>query len=626
MNIVQMIEKRKEELQEEEDEINERYQFLHQFLLNAHIPNTIEELFNAVQQNKGGFLSVSFSDLILVYLMTNYITLQMKYLKVLTDSLKDLDSYATDYSYMDTLKKISDILFDLNRLMEKYQLKEKEFQLLLGMVCANGEISRFADEQQEDIHSISEKISKIPFPLEEDEKIQKNFSILQGVFDSKEEKRKEVIEQTFYQPLDSILPSMDGKSSFLALHHLLNNGDCTRFLVCFFRLQKLKKTSVISEEDSKKVIIQKQINVKTAFHICENFELENKMNNIQDYANELKRKHSGVEKRKNYIIELEQQINQMKEKNYLSYTERMNTILYDDELKKAYLFFLLSFNEKIYWELRKQQNQVTIYEKIESLFGKYKIPFSFLTESTKEKIVQRITSSSDYLEQLEKLLDFLSKPEFSFLLNSPILNEVILTLNSKTLEQIFHLLRQNYLDSTFLSQNIEVLFSQKDYQENPTQIITQGLFDLVKTNILFLKRELPHASKVKNKNSSLLLLNPEELEFRMKQLKNYPINFEKLTIFDCLENPNLLSIADFLIQIGHSNLLMSNPNLLREKNKHLKLKILLCQELQIPYEEEEGNLCSFLFQDEFSLRGVFISEESLPSYIVSKDKVYKKNK
>lgn len=618
--LIQEIEKREKQLLENEKKNEEKLEFINKTIENLKIPSSVYDVCSIIANNETpDFFNLKITDCILLDLVLKFPEANLESLKKLIVPLEPMNEHQ-GVVYVQAIEEMNDTIRNMLEVLNiaVKETNEAEFTSLLSKL-----IIAKKDLNEEELKKFNEYIELLASILKqkniEKDKITDVVDLLHFLIDIKKEDISKKIRgqerlKDFFPSIHKLIPDEQGKTIFIGLQNAIGDHDCQALLLSAYSLKQIQDSYALSQDVGDLLSPICEI-----YSLLEDHGYYGLINSYIHKVEQLKKKK--IDKKKNYIIELKNALENLPKDKYISYTERLNNILYDDELKYEYLSLILKLNEEEYTKIKNEKDTLSTKAKIDKLLEKNKISIELLSENTKKILYTK------NIEDLKKLLSILSQPEFSFIdQRLEEFEELFLTLNPKTLSSISNLIKQKYISSVFVSRNLEVLLKNNEYNKEINKILKRGMFETVNENIKILKEKIPNITSIKSRNPNLLLMNKDRLQENLNYLDKYPINLQELTIFDCIEDPTLFSIADFLIEENKSYILERNPNILIRRNKYLKEKILLLKQLNIPYETKEKDLLPNILQEDFQIRGIKIPDQEIENYLIEDIKKIKQKK
>lgn len=609
-NLIKEIEKCEKILIENDRKNEEKIEFLNKTIERLKIPESVFELCTILKKKKTiDFFDLKITDCILMELILKFPECDMEDLKDLInkiDSINDCDGSL----YVDTLEEVNTSIIEMMKVLTVglQDTNDKEFAFLLTkLLVEKRELTKEEQEKFDNyLETFEDNMKKHKIDQEDiDDTINLLLFLIKNATLSLEEQEEDLEKlKDFFPTMHKLIPSKEGKGIFIRLLSIIKEKGCRDLTLSACALKQMKENYQLNP--------QEDVYITSVCKLYDLLEHHGHYFTVKSYIYRVEQfKKKKNDKKKSYLKELKKHLENLPKDKYISYTERLNNILYTDELKFEYLSYLLKQNELEYEKVKDETLAILSKIKVDRLLEKNKINVDLLKEHTKEVLYTKDT------EELKELLDILSQANFSFI-NQSIeeFDELLLTLNPKTLSSISNLLKLKYISPVFLSRNLDVLLKKEDYNKDENKLITSGKFEILNENFKILKEKIPNITFVKSRNSKLLLMDKETLKTNLSYLDKYKINVQKLTIFDCIEDPSLFSLVDFFKEENKKYILENNPNILTRKNKYLKEKILLLKQLNIPYESKDNELLPILLQENFNIGGILIPDQEIENYLI----------
>jgi len=275
--------------------------------------------------------------------------------------------------------------------------------------------------------------------------------------------------------------------------------------------------------------------------------------------------------------------------NHVSISEdiykKLNPEIYFELMK-----IVLEHNRKIYTELELKNIKSDRYDNIEKAFIANNIPINDLSSSQKEILFKNIN-----LQELEKILQFLSKDHWSWLnIGHPNFVQIILNSTADIFKYIDSLLSSEFISSEFIKNNIGILVETIKFKVENSDI--QPLYGLFKSNIEILSRNAVSIDRRILKNESLLLMPSDVLRKAIKLAKKYQLNFKgpnsKSYGFYVLNNIYIFDYLDSFIELGYANYIKENIQSLRTDSKESIIRLSIMENIGLNSMTKEDRLSS----------------------------------
>lgn len=310
---------------------------------------------------------------------------------------------------------------------------------------------------------------------------------------------------------------------------------------------------------------------------------------------------------------------QIKTKGTIKVSKDLLKILPDENTKFKLLRHALIHNRDNYIELENELLREKSLSDLEKAFKKYSFKFSSLTEQE-----QDLLTKYGNLEQITKMLELLSDKQLSFLKNSNFpIAEILILSSPSIISTITRLYIQGNLTEDFIKRNKEIFVDEiKDELKDKVSIKDTKFTDFA-NNINSLKRRKINIKEISSKSPILLLKNNNELEEHLVITDQYKIPYGKLTSFDFLENKDAVNFIDKYIELGLSNLIISNPNIINEHPERTIKRIIVCKMLGIPFlDNQENKLSHNITDNTFKIGTMPIEDKDLDDFIENSTALY----
>lgn len=347
------------------------------------------------------------------------------------------------------------------------------------------------------------------------------------------------------------------------------------------------------------------------------------LNKINERKEEILRKEKEREKRKHSkekkMQTIKNKLMQIKTKGTIKVSKDLLKILPDENTKFKLLRHALIHNRDNYIELENELLREKSLSDLEKAFKKYSFKFSSLTEQE-----QDLLTKYGNLEQITKMLELLSDKQLSFLKNSNFpIAEILILSSPSIISTITRLYIQGNLTEDFIKRNKEIFVDEiKDELKDKVSIKDTKFTDFA-NNINSLKRRKINIKEISSKSPILLLKNNNELEEQLVITDQYKIPYGKLTSFDFLENKDAVNFIDKYIELGLSNLIISNSNIINEHPERTIKRIIVCKMLGIPFlDNQENKLSHNITDDTFKIGTMPIEDKDLDDFIENSTALY----
>lgn len=510
-------------------------------------------------------------------------------------SQKKGDSFETLQEIVENLSKINEIT-DYEGLHQIVQL-----------------IFKFNDND-----SLITEVSEIPLLENDDDKIAEIVTNHQETYKKLQEKDLiDSLSQLHILLSRNLCYNDDGRKAF---SYLLNNYT-TEFFYALFRIMMLIKTKSDIEEEKPIIVKGKKFEnfLKQKLASGKIYEVLEKINERKELLSNKKKEIEKNKKSRNKKLEtIKTKLRTLTLQGTITISKDLLKIFPTESSKISLLKYSLFHNRDIFLKIKPDLIREQSLSKLEKLFKKYSFNFSLLTENE-----QQLLLDNKKIEDIEKMLEILSKKHFHFLKKKTFpIGEILLLSTPTIIANIERLLLQNILPENFILQNLEIFIETINPNIKDEVKFKDAKYKIICENIEHLKEKKFNIRTLANNNKNLLLENPNILEQKLSYLSLYPLNYQKLNNFFILENNNVIKYIDQLIELGFDSILINDPNIINSDIENTIKKILLCNQLEIPTKDEKGKINHNINSSPLRIENITIANTDLDNYIENANLLY----
>lgn len=330
------------------------------------------------------------------------------------------------------------------------------------------------------------------------------------------------------------------------------------------------------------------------------------LDQISNHYNKLITKKNNEEKIASKTVKRNEQLlaflNKIDYNNSITLNEKLLNLCTTPEIKTSLLAFINKHNLKIYKQVLEtnQQYKNGSLNQLELLFTKNNFKFTRLSIEAQDVLI-----ANGNLEQISKILEFLSKNNFGFIKEThPIFIDLLLYSNIDILNNINNLVNNDIITNEFI-------------QKHPTILISECLknelsYEKFMEKILFLRNENINIRDVVNSNPETFEYSLVEIQIQLEIIKKYDLNLLDGN-FEILTDSSLLDLVDNYVELGLGDYIKESQQLISTNKRSLIERIIISRKLGISIFNESHHIISKVA----NANKFYIPEDKLKNFIIN---------
>ena len=289
-------------------------------------------------------------------------------------------------------------------------------------------------------------------------------------------------------------------------------------------------------------------------------------------------------------------------------TDKLLSLCTTAEIKLELLVLINKYNLKFYQNTFQinQNYKNSSFSKLEILFNKNGLDFTGLSIEKQDFLINNAN-----IEQVSKILEFLSKDNFSFINeSSPIFVDLLLYSNIDILNSINSLVNNGIITKEFIQKYPMILISKDGCACYKTDKYIN--YEIFMQKLLFMKENGISIHDLVSNEPEIFECSLEQLRIQLEILNEYGINI--LTKgFEILKDPTLLDLIDNYIELGLGEYVKNNKHLICEDNYSLINRIIISTKLGINIFNEKNYIISKIEK----ANKFYVLEENMEKFIIN---------
>lgn len=283
----------------------------------------------------------------------------------------------------------------------------------------------------------------------------------------------------------------------------------------------------------------------------------------------------------------------------------------DSNLSLEFMKTLLEYRRKNYSILESENIKKDNYHQIEKLFLENRLYIEMLSENDRNILLR-----NGNVQVLKEIIELLKKNEFSWLtINHPNYVQIILNTSPIILQTIISLIRNEVISKEFVQHHVGILIDKAHIGINDNDM--EACYDIFRRNISLLLKNTDYLALKLRKNEELAFMDTENLIASLELMKQYQLNLHsenaKMYGLNLLNNPENFDDLDQFIELGYTEYMKDNPQLLNEISKDIITRLSIVTNVGLNTMNKDNRLRGLITNG----KNFYVPQENLNEYRIA---------
>ena len=339
-------------------------------------------------------------------------------------------------------------------------------------------------------------------------------------------------------------------------------------------------------------------------------------NDIKERKEKLeKEKKENLKKKKNLDkkwVTLKNKIRELNKKGIVNIDCFLLNMVDDPEIENDILLYSLKHNMELYKPIEEEAEKEKQLSELEKMFKNSHFDFSFL----EQKQIDYLTKYGQ-IDKISKIFEILSDDCFHFI-NSPNfpICEILILSNPSIVSNIRKLYIQGFLSNKIIINNPEIFVSNISPKIEDMTLSMKAKYESLVFNVDILRSHKIDVKAISKANELALLEDSNILKENLEIFEPYNLNYSRGKRLPLLCHKEFVRYLDLFIELGLSDYIKENPDLINSRSNILINRIRICKCLIGINYFNNCKLSSIVTSEDFKIMNMSISDDDLFNYYI----------